>query len=119
MLDKKGQPTPVEQVLVYPPRSQIGPLTMEERQLQLKRSPLAGRYDTMIDRESAYEMLAQRAAQATANTAASKPAARKNNSPVEDFVGSMAKSAVRSIGSQLGRQIVRGLLGSLLGGRRR
>jgi uncharacterized protein len=119
MLDKKGQPTPVEQVLVYPPRSQIGPLTMEERQLQLKRSPLAGRYDTMIDRESAYEMLAQRAAQASANTAASKPAARKNNSPVEDFVGSMAKSAVRSIGSQLGRQIVRGLLGSLLGGRRR
>jgi DNA double-strand break repair helicase HerA and related ATPase len=119
VLDKKGQPTPVEQVLVYPPRSQIGPLTLEERQSQLKRSPLAGRYDTMIDRESAYEMLAQRATQASANTAVSKPAARKSNSPVEDFVGSMTKSAVRSIGSQLGRQIVRGLLGSLLGGRRR
>ena len=119
MLDDKGQPTPVEQVLVYPPRSQIGPLALEERQLQLQRSPLAGRYDTTIDRESAYEMLAQRAAQASANTAVGKPAARKSNSPVEDFVGSMAKSAVRSIGSQLGRQIVRGLLGSLLGGRRR
>jgi DNA helicase HerA-like ATPase len=119
VLDNKGQPTPVEQVLVYPPRSQIGPLALEERLLQLQRSPLAGRYDTMIDRESAYEMLAQRAAQASANTAVGKPAARKNNSPVEDFVGSMAKSAVRSIGSQLGRQIVRGLLGSLLGGRRR
>lgn len=119
VLDNKGQPTPVEQVLVYPPRSQIRPLTLEERQLQLQRSPLAGRYDTMIDRESAYEMLAQRAAQASANTTVGKPAARKNSSPVEDFVGSMAKSAVRSIGSQLGRQIVRGLLGSLLGGRRR
>lgn len=119
VLDNKGQPTPVEQVLVYPPRSQIGPLALEERLLQLQRSPLAGRYDTMIDRESAYEMLAQRAAQASANTVVGKPAARKNNSPVEDFVGSMAKSAVRSIGSQLGRQIVRGLLGSLLGGRRR
>ncbi len=119
VLDNKGQPTPVEQVLVYPPRSQIGPLALEERLLQLQRSPLAGRYDTTIDRESAYEMLAQRAAQASANTAVGKPAARKSNSPVEDFVGSMAKSAVRSIGSQLGRQIVRGLLGSLLGGRRR
>lgn len=119
VLDNKGQPTPVEQVLVYPPRSQIGPLALEEWLLQLQRSPLAGRYDTMIDRESAYEMLAQRAAQASANTVVGKPAARKNNSPVEDFVGSMAKSAVRSIGSQLGRQIVRGLLGSLLGGRRR
>jgi hypothetical protein len=64
-------------------------------------------------------MLAQRAAQASTNTVVGKPAARKNNSPVEDFVGSMAKSAVRSIGSQLGRQIVRGLLGSLLGSRRR
>lgn len=119
VLDDKGQPTPVEQVLVYPPRSQIGPLALEERLLQLQRSPLAGRYDTTIDRESAYEMLAQRAAQASANTAVGKPAARKNSSPVEDFVGSMAKSAVRSIGSQLGRQIVRGLLGSLLGGKRR
>jgi DNA helicase HerA-like ATPase len=119
VLDNKGQPTPVEQVLVYPPRSQIGPLALEERLLQLQRSPLAGRYDTMIDRESAYEMLAQRAAQASTNTVVGKPAARKNNSPVEDFVGSMAKSAVRSIGSQLGRQIVRGLLGSLLGSRRR
>ncbi|MCW5617610.1 MAG: DUF853 family protein [Nitrosomonas sp.] len=119
VLDNKGQPTPVEQVLVYPPRSQIGPLTLEERQLQLKRSPLAGRYDTMIDRESAYEMLAQRTAQLNAIAAGGKPATRKNSNPVEDFVGNMAKSAVRSIGSQLGRQIVRGLLGSLLGGRRR
>ncbi|MBX3639438.1 MAG: DUF853 family protein [Nitrosomonas sp.] len=119
VLDNKGQPTPVEQVLVYPPRSQIGPLTLEERQLQLKRSPLAGRYDTMIDRESAYEMLTQRAAQLNTIAAGGKPATRKNSNPVEDFVGNMAKSAVRSIGSQLGRQIVRGLLGSLLGGRRR
>ncbi len=119
VLDKKGQPTPVEQVFVYPPRSQIGPLSIEERQLQLKRSPLAGRYDTMIDRESAYEMLAQRAAQMSSAGIIRKPATRKENNSAEEFVGSMARSAVRSIGSQLGRQIVRGLLGSLLGGKRK
>ena len=38
---------------------------------------------------------------------------------IEDLVGALAKSAVRSIGSRPGRQIARGLLDSLLGGKRR
>ena len=126
MLNQNGQPEPVEQALIFPPQSRIGPLTGDERRLHIARSPLAQRYNTMIDRESAYEILAQRAGQADSIKATTKPvqtaqktSPRKEKNLVEDLVGNMAKSAVRSIGSQLGRQIVRGLLGSLLGGRRR
>ncbi|HCO43170.1 MAG TPA: ATP-binding protein, partial [Gammaproteobacteria bacterium] len=45
-----------------PPYSRIGPLTAQERAEHLARSPLAGRYDTAVDRESAHELLAARAA---------------------------------------------------------
>jgi len=118
MLDDKGSPTPVARILIRPPESRIGPLTASERTEHLSRSPLKGRYDQAIDRESAYERLKARgeqAAQAAAEQqAAAKPAARGREP--ESMVEAMAKSAARAIGSQIGRQIVRGVLGSLLGG---
>ncbi len=120
VLDDKGSPTPVEQVLIAPPESRIGPLTDTERAEHIKRSPLAGRYDALLDRESAYELLKKRAEVTSAakeEQQAAKPAARGREP--ESMVGAMAKSAARAIGSQIGRQIVRGVLGSLLGGGRR
>jgi hypothetical protein len=121
VLDEKGSPTPVARILVRPPESRIGPLTDAERKEHLGRSPLKGRYDQAVDRESAYELLKQRGAQAAATAeqqATSKPAARGGRQP-EDIVTAMAKSAARAVGSSLGRQLVRGVLGSLLGGGRR
>ncbi len=121
VLDDKGVPTPVERILVRPPESRIGPLAEPERAERLSRSPLAGRYDQPIDRESAHEVLKQRATAMTEAAAASPAEAptpsrgRKRETTVE----AMTKSAMRAIGSQLGREIARGLLGSLLGGRRR
>jgi hypothetical protein len=118
MLDDRGSPTPVAQVLVRPPESRIGPLTADERREHLKRSPLKGRYDEAVDRESAYELLKQRgeqAAQAAEEQAAAQKPARRGREP-ESMATAMAKSAARAIGSQIGRQIVRGVLGSLLGG---
>lgn len=56
ILDEKGRPTPVERILVRPPTSRIGPLNTEERTAVLQRSPLKGRYDEVLDRESAYEV---------------------------------------------------------------
>jgi DNA double-strand break repair helicase HerA and related ATPase len=123
VLDENGQPSPVEQLLIFPPQSRIGPLTQDERQQHLARSPLVSRYDVAIDRESAHEIIKQRAEKIALFEDNVKPvrkaAARTEKSQVEDLVGAMAKSAVRTIGTQLGRQIVRGLLGSLLGGKRR
>ena len=116
VLDDKGSPTPVARILVRPPESRIGPLTDAERAEHLKRSPLKGRYDQAVDRESAYELLNKRAAQTTAATeeqAAAKPV--KRGREPESIAMTLAKGAARAIGSQVGREIVRGVLGSLLG----
>ena len=117
VLDAKGSPTPVVRAMMRPPESRIGPLTVDEHKEHISRSPIKGRYDTAIDRESAYEILNKRATELLAQQeqkAASEPAKGHGREP-ESIVGAMAKSAARAIGSQLGRQIVRGLLGSLLG----
>jgi uncharacterized protein len=135
-LDEKGTPAVVERALVCPPRSQIGPITPTQRQQIIHDSVLAGVYETMVDRESAYERLKARAAQgATAN--ASQPVSSQQPAPKastwysdlanlgsgsssgrrgDSLVETMAKSAARTLGSTVGRQIVRGVLGSLLGG---
>jgi hypothetical protein len=120
-LDAKGRPTPVERTLICPPRSRIGPLTDGERATLLANSPLAGRYEQVIDRDSAHERLAERAAAAlrqadAASPAKPAPAARASNR--QSYTEATVKSALRSVGSSLGRQIVRGLLGGLFGGRR-
>jgi DNA helicase HerA-like ATPase len=60
-LDTKGVPAPVERCFVAPPRGRIGPASDAERAAALKTSPLAGKYDRAIDRESAYEILNGRA----------------------------------------------------------
>ena len=61
VLDSEGIPTPVEQVLIRPPQSRIGPVSAEERAEQIKRSPIGDRYDQSENRESAMEKLNQRA----------------------------------------------------------
>jgi DNA helicase HerA-like ATPase len=60
-LDAKGVPTPVERCFVAPPRGRIGAVTDAERTSVIKASPLAGKYDQVVDRESAYEVLMGRA----------------------------------------------------------
>ena len=56
-LQAGGVPGIVEQTRIRPPRSRMGAITPDERALALTRSPFAGKYDTVIDRESAFEML--------------------------------------------------------------
>lgn len=124
-LDHEGVPTQVERILIKPPQSRIGPMSEDERKEQISRSPLKGRYETTLDRESAYEMLAQRAKAAMAqeekaeseeaqakekNKSSSRRSSRQ--SPTEAFI----KSAARSIGTQLGSRLIRGVLGSFLKG---
>jgi DNA helicase HerA-like ATPase len=60
-LDAKGVPTPVERCFIAPPQGRIGPATDAERAAAIKASPLAGKYERTIDRESAYEVLTGRA----------------------------------------------------------
>ncbi len=59
-LQEKGVPMPVERTLICPPRCRIGTLTPQERAAVIARSPLGSKYDTPVNRASAYEILSQR-----------------------------------------------------------
>lgn len=128
VLDAKGTPTMVERALVCPPRSRLRPLDEGERRQVLQGSPLFGRYEQVVDRESAHEILRDRAlreqerAALETELAQSRPTTRKEPArrgrQPDSLVESLAKSAARSIGTQVGRTLIRGVLGSLFGGRR-
>jgi len=123
VLDTKGAPQPVERTLIRPPESRIGPLSKAERKEKLSDSPMAGKYDAGVDRESAYELLRERA-----DKLANSQEQKKTVSQMSDGAGgskktkrrstrqtpgeAMLKSTLRSVGSTLGRALVRGLLGS-------
>ncbi|WP_457424357.1 helicase HerA-like domain-containing protein [Roseateles sp. P5_E7] len=146
LLDEKGRPSITERVFVLPPGSQIGPISLPQRQALLANSLVAGVYEKLLDRESAYEKLAGKpAAPAGGSIATEGGAVFKGGpaapAPAEEGGGMLgglkdvlfgttgprggrhpglaeaaAKSAVRSIGSAVGREIIRGVLGSILGG---
>ncbi|MDP3257579.1 helicase HerA-like domain-containing protein [Bosea sp. (in: a-proteobacteria)] len=59
-LEGKGSPTVVERALIAPPMAQVGPCSAQIRQQALSESGFKGKYDTMVDRESAYEELMKR-----------------------------------------------------------
>ncbi|MEM8749377.1 MAG: helicase HerA-like C-terminal domain-containing protein [Pseudomonadota bacterium] len=126
-LARKGVPSVVQRTLMRPPQSRLGPLSDSERSKIIKVSPVAGQYDKSVDRESAFEILAERAkkkAKAEEEQRAREDAekARNKGSRARDrrrrssrqSVGEAAiKSVTRSIASSLGRALVRGILGSL------
>jgi DNA double-strand break repair helicase HerA and related ATPase len=134
LLDEKGRPTVVERAFIFPPASQIGPITGEARKKIIAGSLVAGHYENSVDRESAYEMLKARAGEQAKPGAPAKPppdAPQSGGGSLSDILfGSTgprggkregileaaAKSAARSAGSQIGRSILRGVLGSILGG---
>jgi DNA helicase HerA-like ATPase len=74
-LEEGGRPAMVERAWVLPPGCRIGAITSEERAAVRARSPIGGKYDVPVDRESAFEILARRTATApeTAPTAQSAP----------------------------------------------
>ena len=65
-LEEKGTPSMVERTMIRPPCGRMGPITPGERAAIMARSPVKGKYDTMIDAESAYEKLTQRVAKEVA-----------------------------------------------------
>jgi DNA helicase HerA-like ATPase len=133
VLAEDGRPLAVEKTLISPPQGRIGPVSDIERSAIIQRSPLKGRYDQAVDRESAYEMLKSRAEAAQMQEAGQQAeleaaerrqqeertrrsrarGGRRRQSAGEALV----KSAARAIGSQIGRRIIRGVLGSIFGSR--
>jgi DNA helicase HerA-like ATPase len=122
-LEEKGTPAMVQRVAIAPPQSRIGPLTDAERAQIIRTSPLAGRYDKPIDRESAYERLTGRTDEKMAPSETKAYAGSSLGSMAGEILGNLAsqtmKTVVRQAANQIGRELVRGLMGSLLGGKRR
>jgi hypothetical protein len=114
----------VDRALVLPPRSQLPPLSSEERRQIIARSPAAAVYGRTIDRESAHELLRKRAEEASASSAQTaategKPAEPRSKGREASVWDGFFKSAARSLGTQVGRELIRGVLGSLSGSHRK
>jgi DNA helicase HerA-like ATPase len=117
-LDEKGAPSMVERTLIAPPSGRVGPCTPEERQAIIAASAMRGKYDQEIDRESAYEVLAKRTAEAAA--------------PADQGQGGLLGSIGGIVGSVFGtstprgtrlsttqviaRDVTRSVVGSIVGG---
>jgi hypothetical protein len=131
VIEDKGIPSMVGRTLIRPPSSRLGPILPEERRSLIANSPVAGVYDAVVDRQSAFEVLAERTKRKQEDEERQRqldeqlktertyqdnrrPAPRSNRqSPAEAAV----KSFTRSVATQLGNALVRGILGSLKRGR--
>ncbi len=135
MLEAKGAPGVVERTLIRPPSSQLGPVAESDRREIMAGSPIAGKYEAVKDRESAYEMLSARAAaaakaaeeaesklaedqldlreyqRAERYTGSRKSAPRRTKEPA-GFGEALTKAVVKELSGTTGRRIVRGILGS-------
>ena len=56
-LDEKGAPSMVQKAKIFFPLSQIGAITDEQRYSILQSSRISGKYESKVDRESAFEQI--------------------------------------------------------------
>lgn len=125
-LDSDGRPSIVQRAFVFPPHSIIGTLQPLQRTELIRESPYDSKYNRMIDRESAYELLTKRMKQEDMEeqrslqqktTAPTRSASRQTSSrrrTASSPINKAAQSMLNTVGRQLGRELVRGVLGSLL-----
>ena len=129
-LDEKGSPSIVQNCSVIAPASRLGAITPLEQDSLIKQSIFYGRYEKAIDRESAYELLMQRAEKSSAAKPSKQPTAEDSfTKGMKEFVfGStgprggkrdgLVQSAAKSAARTVTTSIVRGMLGSIAGKRR-
>ncbi|MCT8678423.1 DUF853 domain-containing protein [Glaesserella parasuis] len=129
VLDEKGMPPPVEIAYVYPPQSQLKPISQEERLSLVKQDDLYFHYSQYVDNASAFETLN---AQAQAQQQAVEQAKAEENSFLGGMLGSIfgtkkkseqtiaeqvvsgvAQSVGRNLRNQVTKQIMRGILGAI------
>ena len=118
-LEGGGTPTMVERVMIRPPTARIGPVTPEERKAIMNKSPLKGKYDTSIDRESAFEMLQKRVAKTAApadGTGGGGGILGQLGSIVGTIFGTNVKRGRMSTGQVIARDVTRSVTNKVIGG---
>jgi len=142
-LEDKGVPGVAEQTLIRPPSSQLGPISVSERATCIANSAIAGKYETLIDRQSAFETLSKRAEQAAdaalaaeqkeeelqvaereylsnrrySGTKVGRSTARAPRRSSTSLGAEIGKVVLKELKGTTGRRIVRGILGGLFRGR--
>ncbi|MBK5934313.1 hypothetical protein C8N32_105111 [Rhodovulum imhoffii] len=133
-LERKGVPGVAERTLIRPPSSRLGPITPAERATVMAGGPLAGKYDTAVDRDSAHEILTRRAEEAARAAAEAErreearilaerqfSSARRYSARAprqgEGLTQALSKVVMKELKGTTGRRLVRGVLGSLFKGR--
>ena len=149
LLQEDGSPGIVQRTLIAPPRSRLGPVDAKERAIIQSISPVAGKYDEAIDRESAEEILAARGDAAAAAAQADKAKleadkaaavqakveAKQREAQLKEqarqdavaareaakpsAVGKAVESAARSAASSVGRQVANELGKAVFGSSRK
>jgi DNA helicase HerA-like ATPase len=109
-LENKGEPSIVQRTLVRPPNGRIGPLTESERQGVLSRSPVAGKYDTAFDRESAHEILEKRRAEKAKLAAEEAAKAEADQGSWANIIFGRGPRGGRSLGEQVARDVGRSVM---------
>lgn len=135
-LQEKGIPSIVERTMIRPPASQIGPITFQQREQFIKTSPLAGVYDEVVDRQSAYEILAEkmndRLEKKTTDAKSdggimdtifgTSKTSKGRQTVAEAAMKSVTRSAANSIGralAKMGTDVLKRILANLLRGGRK
>ncbi len=131
-LDDKGRPSLTERVFVLPPSSQIGPISPAQRQALLAESLVAGVYEKLVDRDSAFEAIkgrtqarqpaataTQTAPSAPATGSAGRGAAAPASAPapdepgILDSLGNMLGGGARRTRASVGEQLVKSAASSI------
>lgn len=125
-LDEKGAPSVVERAKILFPLSQIGAVTEAQRTQIINQSRLYGRYDKVVDRESAFEVLMeeaeaalkaeQEAAEAAAAAEAEEKAVKESKSGrggglLRGIFGAVVGAAVTSVTSSIGSEVSKKVTG--------
>jgi DNA helicase HerA-like ATPase len=119
-LEKKAVPSMVQQTMIRPPMSKLGPCTPEKRTAVRAASPVGALYDTAIDRESAYEVLKAKQVEmdkqaANENQTILGTAKKKKTSNRQGIVETGVKQLMRTVSSAIGREVVKMVLKSIRG----
>ena len=144
LLQPDGAPSPVARTLIAPPSSRVGPLTPEERRVLIETDAIGDKYDVVLDRESAEELLAAKTDEAAAAAAATRAArdagkaaalrakedarlareaerarATERRAAADSPWSKAANSATRAVGSSIGRQVANEIGRQVFGSPRR
>lgn len=119
-LNEKGIPTPLAATHLRAPMSRIGVLAPDEIQTIVSSSTIAAKYNEVIDRESAFELLSKKIKEVETEEPEEKTKTKSQKEEKSTLEKLSENTMVRQVGRTVMKEVARGLLGVLgLGGNKK